>query len=141
MNCLERVIQVSWRHRVLFTDNLFCSGNPLLSEVLQSCNTSAPPKTLLVLDEGLARSQPDLLEEVPRYFKAHRRTLVAPPLVIKGGERAKNSWANVATLHAAIDRHHLDLHCYLLAAGGGALLDIAGLAAATAHRGLRHVRI
>jgi 3-dehydroquinate synthase len=25
--------------------------------------------------------------------------------------------------------------------GGGALLDVAGLAAATAHRGVRHVRV
>jgi 3-dehydroquinate synthase len=40
-----------------------------------------------------------------------------------------------------IDRHHIDRHSYLIAVGGGALLDVAGLAAATAHRGVRHVRI
>jgi 3-dehydroquinate synthase len=40
-----------------------------------------------------------------------------------------------------VDRHHIDRHSYLVALGGGALLDMAGLAAATAHRGLRHVRI
>jgi 3-dehydroquinate synthase len=44
-------------------------------------------------------------------------------------------------LHAAIDRHHIDRHSYLVAVGGGALLDTAGLAAATAHRGVRHIRI
>ena len=32
-------------------------------------------------------------------------------------------------------------HDYILALGGGALLDMVGLAAATAHRGLRHVRV
>src|SRR5262249_53818138 len=34
-----------------------------------------------------------------------------------------------------------DRHSYVLAVGGGALLDMVGLAAATAHRGLRHVRL
>ncbi len=67
--------------------------------------------------------------------------LVGPPLVIEGGERAKNSSIHVAEIHSQIDRHHLDRHSYLIAVGGGALLDVAGFAAATAHRGVRHVRI
>ena len=37
--------------------------------------------------------------------------------------------------------HHIDRHSYLIAIGGGALLDVAGFAAATAHRGVRQVRI
>jgi 3-dehydroquinate synthase len=67
--------------------------------------------------------------------------LAGPPLVIEGGERAKNSPLQVAEIHSQIDRHHLDRHSYLIAVGGGALLDVAGFAAATAHRGVRHVRI
>jgi 3-dehydroquinate synthase len=59
----------------------------------------------------------------------------------KGGEQTKASWSAVAELHAAIDRHHIDRHSYLIAVGGGALLDMTGLAAATAHRGVRHIRI
>jgi 3-dehydroquinate synthase len=37
--------------------------------------------------------------------------------------------------------YHLDRHSYVVAVGGGALLDQVGLAAATAHRGVRHVRL
>ena len=37
--------------------------------------------------------------------------------------------------------HHIDRHSYVIAVGGGALLDMADLASATAHRGVRHVRI
>lgn len=44
-------------------------------------------------------------------------------------------------VHEAIDRHHIDRHNYVLAIGGGALLDMVGLAAATAHRGVRHIRL
>ena len=64
-----------------------------------------------------------------------------PPLVIEGGERTKNSYFHVSEIHSHIDRYHIDRHSYVIAVGGGALLDMAGLAAATAHRGVRHVRI
>jgi 3-dehydroquinate synthase len=40
-----------------------------------------------------------------------------------------------------VDRYHIDRHSYVIAIGGGALLDMVGLAAATAHRGVRHIRI
>ena len=59
----------------------------------------------------------------------------------EGGERAKNSLTLVTDILSQIDRHHLDRHSYLIAVGGGALLDVAGFAATTAHRGLRLVRI
>ncbi|HKI69896.1 MAG TPA: hypothetical protein VKA67_09930 [Verrucomicrobiae bacterium] len=40
-----------------------------------------------------------------------------------------------------IDRHHIDRQSFVIAVGGGALLDVVGLAAATAHCGVQHVRI
>ncbi|MED6326563.1 MAG: 3-dehydroquinate synthase, partial [Verrucomicrobiota bacterium] len=40
-----------------------------------------------------------------------------------------------------IEMHHIDRHSYVVAVGGGALLDMVGLASSTAHRGVRHVRI
>jgi 3-dehydroquinate synthase len=67
--------------------------------------------------------------------------LVRPPLLVCGGESAKNSITIVTEILSHVDRHHIDRHSYLIAIGGGALLDVAGFAAATAHRGVRHVRI
>jgi 3-dehydroquinate synthase len=67
--------------------------------------------------------------------------LVCPPLVLEGGERAKNSYFHVSEIQSQIDRFHIDRHSYVIAVGGGAILDLVGLAAATAHRGVRHVRI
>jgi 3-dehydroquinate synthase len=67
--------------------------------------------------------------------------LVCAPVVRVGGEPVKSSWNAVSELHRLIDVHHLDRHSYVVAVGGGALLDAVGLAAATAHRGIRHVRI
>ncbi|HVV74068.1 MAG TPA: 3-dehydroquinate synthase [Verrucomicrobiae bacterium] len=141
MDSIERSIQVTWRHRVLFTDHVFDPANTTLSDTLTG--SVGPSKTLVILDECLAGAQPGLVERISRYFAAHpeRLRLVCPPLVVPGGEQAKNSWANVSELHKAIEHWHIDRHSFLVAAGGGALLDVAGLAAATAHRGVRHVRV
>src|SRR5204862_561409 len=57
------------------------------------------------------------------------------------GERVKNKHDWVLRVHHAIERAGLCRHSFLAAVGGGAVLDMAGLAAATAHRGIRHIRI
>src|SRR2546428_10614527 len=62
-------------------------------------------------------------------------------MAIEGGERTKNSYFHVSEIHSQIDRYHIDRHSYVVGVGGGALLDVVGLAAATAHRGVRHVRV
>src|ERR1044072_1000328 len=91
----------------------------------------------------LSQSQSNLLQEIENYFATHSQELklVSAPLVIEGGERAKNSYFHVSEIQSLVEKHHLDRHSYILAVGGGALLDVVGLAAATAHRGVRHVRI
>jgi 3-dehydroquinate synthase len=60
---------------------------------------------------------------------------------VVGGEQSKNSIPLVTEILSHIDRHHIDRHSYVIAVGGGALLDVTGFAAAIAHRGVRHVRI
>src|SRR5690606_38845412 len=37
--------------------------------------------------------------------------------------------------------HHIDRHSYVVAIGGGAVLDAVGLVATTTHRGVRHIRV
>lgn len=140
MDLIERTIQATWQHRVLFSEAIFDPANPVLREVLGTGHRSA---SLLVVDESLVAALPGLSPMVCRYFAIHDPPLrlVCPPLVRKGGEQAKSSWANVSEVHRAIDMYHLDRHSYVIAVGGGALLDQVGLAAATAHRGVRHVRI
>jgi 3-dehydroquinate synthase len=47
----------------------------------------------------------------------------------------------VMSIHRAIHEYGIDRHAYVLAVGGGALLDMVGYAAATAHRGVRLLRV
>jgi 3-dehydroquinate synthase len=140
---IERFIQVGYALQVHFTQNVFDSANPLLLKVLLTREMGSVNKVLVVLDESLAQAQPDLAPRIEAYFETHssRLNLVCPPFVIEGGERTKNSYFHVSEIHSRIDRHHIDRHSYVIGIGGGALLDMVGLAAATAHRGVRHVRL
>ena len=143
MSLIERTIQVSYRQRVLFTQGVFNPANPALKDVLVDNRPGKVHKAIVVIDESLAAAQSLLLRTIEAYFAAHAETLklVCPPMVLEGGERAKNSYFHVTEIHSQIEKHHIDRHSYVIAVGGGALLDVVGLAAATAHRGVRHVRI
>lgn len=143
MPVITRSIQIQYDLKVHFTEKVFDPGNPVLMEVLLNGASGEPRKTLVVLDESLAGAQPNLGHEVEAYFRVHHQQLrlVCPPFVIEGGERTKNSYFHVSEIQSQIDRHHIDRHSYVIAVGGGALLDMVGLAAATAHRGVRLVRI
>lgn len=143
MKALQHTIAVAFRHQVFFTEHLFAPDNPLLADVLSEAAPVTVPHVLVVMDEGLSAAQPWLARNIERYFEPlrDRLQLVAPPVVVEGGERLKNSYFHVSKIQSEIDRHGIDRHSFLIAVGGGAMLDVAGLAAATAHRGVRHVRV
>jgi 3-dehydroquinate synthase len=140
MSVIQHTIQVGWQLRVFFTEDVFAPANRVLKDALAG---DLPKKVLVVLEDALAQSQPDLERQIENYFSAHANQLqlVRSPLFVAGGEQSKNSITIITDILSQIDRYHIDRQSYLLAIGGGALLDVAGFAAATAHRGVRHVRI
>jgi 3-dehydroquinate synthase len=141
MTQIERKINVSYMLRVFFTRGVFDPANPLLGQLLAGNESGC--SALTVLDESLAAARPQLVSQIQNYFVSPQSTtrLVCAPMIIEGGERAKNSYFHVSEIQSQIERYHVDRHSYVIAIGGGALLDMAGLAAATAHRGVRLVRI
>ncbi len=146
MPVVEKTITVSFRHQVHFTESLFAVGNTVLAEVFASGKVefgAGEAKVLLILDDALAEARPSLSAEMEACFAAMqgRAHLVCSPVRLLGGESIKNSSHWITEVHALIDRHHIDRHNYVIAVGGGALLDMVGFAAATAHRGVRHIRI
>lgn len=143
MSLIERTIELSFRQRVYFTKYVFALSNPLLADVLSGEKSDQVRKVLIVIDESLHVAQPGLARNIEAYFAAHpaKMKLVCPPMILEGGERVKNSYFHVSEIQSHIDRYHMDRHSYVVAIGGGAILDVVGLAAATAHRGMRHIRI
>ncbi|MEM9883284.1 MAG: 3-dehydroquinate synthase [Planctomycetota bacterium] len=131
------------RHRVRFTRQVFDPGNPVLREVMSKGEDGDESKALVVIDNGLLEAQDHLPSAVTAYFQTYRR--VMPELrglhVVPGGEAAKNDPGEVDRLLAQIHRGEIDRRSYVVAVGGGAVLDAAGFAAATAHRGVRLLRL
>jgi 3-dehydroquinate synthase len=146
MASIEQTIEVRWRHQVHFTQGIFDLENPLLRSVLNETpqeGFSRSSKALVIVDESVALGNPSLTSDIEAYFRHHAPALqlVAAPVLMIGGEAVKNAYFRVSEIHALVDRYHIDRHNYILAIGGGALLDMVGLAAATAHRGVRLVRL
>ena len=143
MDPLRHKISVQFDLQVHFTEHVFLPGNTLLCDVLAQGAQGRRPRALVVVDETLSRARPRLLGDIAAWFRAHdgRVELAAPPFTAPGGEATKNTLEHVQAVLARINDHHMDRHSYLIAAGGGALLDMAGFAAAIAHRGVRHVRL
>ncbi|RJR47628.1 MAG: 3-dehydroquinate synthase [Deltaproteobacteria bacterium] len=140
---LHQEIRVNFRYGVYFTQDLFAPHNPLLAEITGGGGGDFPRKLLFVVDQGLYRRHPRLLEEIIAYLGHHpgHLQLASPPLLVPGGERVKNEAAPVFLVRRAIQQAGLCRHSYVVAVGGGAVIDMAGYAAATAHRGLRLIRI
>ena len=140
MGVIQRQIRVGWELRVFFTENVFAADNSTLKNALADAQ---PRKALVVIENSLSRARPELEGQIENYFSKHAKQLqlVRAPLPVVGGEHSKNSIPLVTEILSQIDRHHIDRQSYLMAVGGGALLDLAGFAAAIAHRGVRHVRI
>ena len=140
---LQQSFSVPFTYAVHFTENLFGGQNPLLREFLsQPAPTGQPKKLLFVIDSGVLDNHPTLPADIAQYVATiPAATLATDPISVPGGEAAKNDPALVDQLIEAVDQHSIDRHSYIVAIGGGAVLDLVGYAAAIAHRGVRHIRI
>ncbi|MCI0995456.1 3-dehydroquinate synthase [Pseudomonas corrugata] len=133
--------EVSYDYPVIFTDHLFDPLNPCLHRQLTT-RQRGPVTVLVFADEQLLHSVPSLPEQIDAYFTAHSADLrlQAPPIAVPAGELSKDSQV-LQQLYSDMLQHGLDRHCYVLALGGGAVLDAVGYACATFHRGMRLIRI
>jgi 3-dehydroquinate synthase len=128
---------------VLFTRDVFDPVNPVLRDALVHREPNHRHRVLAILDQGFEAAWPEVRGWMTDYFQHHadRLTLITDPISMVGGEAAKNDPKLIDRLHAEIHRHHVDRHSFVVIVGGGGVQDAAGYAAATAHRGIRTVRM
>ena len=138
---LDQQVTVTFHFPVRFTRGVLKPDNPLLREVMAQGADRA--RLLVAIDAGAAAANPALVADVEAYCAAHDDALdlAAPPLLVPGGEVVKDGSSTVHEIRAAIDAHRIDRHSYVVVIGGGAVLDAVGYAAATAHRGVRLIRV
>ena len=139
---IQQKFTVSYGFPIIFTHGAFTQQNRSLCRVV--ANSGQTLNRLLVLvDSGLAQANTKLVGQIQRYAAQHSDILqlVAAPYLVSGGELAKQDARELQKIHALVAQHHLCRHAFIVAIGGGAMLDVAGYAAATAHRGIRLIRM
>lgn len=139
----EQSISVPFTYPVYFTRNLFALKNPELAEALGRLGEKRKARAAVFIDSGVSTAHPELASDISGYFAgwSEAMELAAEPVVVTGGEDAKNGWKTVHAIIESIAELALDRQSYIIAIGGGSVLDMVGFATAIAHRGLRLIRI
>lgn len=134
---------VTFEYPVYFTEHLFAPENPVLIDALGRLEPDRRHRCIVFVDDGLLAAKPDFAAAIAAYARHHaqRLELVAAPLAVPGGERIKAELFHVEQAQKLLFEHHIDRHAFVIAVGGGAVLDAIGLVAATTHRGVRLIRV
>ena len=133
---------VPFEYPVVFTRDLLDTSNNTLAWALSRLEPEREHRALVVVDDGLAAHWPSLDADLEAYFAEHAGLQLAGPVrYVAGGEAAKSGSNASDAVLGWIAETRLDRHAYVIAIGGGAMLDAVGYAAALAHRGVRLIRV
>jgi len=128
---------------VVFTEGLFAPDNRALRDALCRLEPTKRHRVVVFVDDGLLIVDPGLLDSITKYARHHADAidLLRDPIAVPGGEKIKTELHFVESMQQTLFELHIDRHSFVIAVGGGAVLDAVGLVAATTHRGIRHIRI
>jgi len=134
---------VPFTYPVYFSENIFATENAVFVQALTRLESERRHRFVVFVDEGVSSAWPGLSEAITNYAEANAETieLVTAPEIIAGGEGVKNDPDLIARLQKRMLDLGIDRHSFVVAIGGGALLDMVGYVAATTHRGLRLIRV
>ena len=141
-NPIEQSFTVSYEYKLHFTEHVFSLDNPLFKDVVHGYNKKGNVKVLFVLDSGVQDCHPDLSSQISSYCNANSSVInLTEQIEILGGEQCKNDYHNVERILKAINDNRICRHSFVVAIGGGAIIDMVGYAAAIAHRGVKLIRV
>ena len=129
---------VDYQHRIRFTHDAFNLENSVLKEVLQAEQVNT--KIIVFIEDAILAANDYLGQQVNAYFQALQDFDYKGCYPLLGGEESKQNFDVLKHTWELIEAQGIDRHSYIIAIGGGAFLDVVGLACATAHRGVRLVR-
>lgn len=134
---------VHYEYPVCFTEHLFAHDNPVFRDTLLRCEPALRHRFMAFIDSNVAASFPSLAHDIAGYAGVHAEAMamLGAPEVVPGGEHVKNEPALLTRLQQRLVELGADRHSFVVGIGGGAFLDLLGYAAATTHRGIRHIRV
>lgn len=131
---------VPFVHRLRTTEQIAGKDFQVLVDVLRADGLDHA-KVLLVAERPVAESTDQVSRLATRLGATLEINLVRDVVLVAGGEEVKNDSRCVEEILSQINTHDLDRRSYVIAIGGGAMLDAVGYATAIAHRGVRLIRL
>lgn len=143
MKKITQEFSIAYQYQIHFTEALFATSNALLAEIIRETDKRLPAKLGVVIDAGVNDHHPQLAQAVIDYCGHYSDTitLCGSPLQVQGGEDSKNTFGYVEQVLELINVEKIDRHAFIVAIGGGAVLDMVGFAAAIGHRGIGIIRV
>ncbi len=135
---IKQQFTLNYEYPVLFTRKAFELTNLTIANLID--NRNEQPKLLAVIDQGLADAMPNLATDIHQYCQHHNINAL-PEVIVPAGEASKNDEGVIDNIYQLVEKYAIDRHSYILVLGGGAVVDAIGFAAATAHRGIRLIRM
>lgn len=139
---IRQSFSVPYEYHLYFTEGIFHKINGLFLDIVKGYGKDETVKLLFVVDKGVCEHHPKLLSQINDYCFLNAKYLAyTKSLIIEGGEKAKNNMTNVDVVLEAINENAICRHSFVIAIGGGALIDMVGYAATIAHRGVKLIRV
>jgi 3-dehydroquinate synthase len=134
---------VSFSFPVSFTRGLWRADNTLLVDTVRRLEPERRHRVFVAIDDQVAAARPSLVDDIRGYFAAHadHLALAGDPILVVGGEAAKNDLQYPIDLLRRMNDEGLDRQSFVAVIGGGAVLDLVSFAAAICHRGVRTIRM
>lgn len=134
---------LSYQFPVAFTSGVFDPANDTFLRCITRLGDRQCHRMLVVVDDGVVHAHPDLLGQLHGYVAAHAASLklAGQPVVVAGGEICKHGLGPATDIVSQVNDLGIDRQSFVVAIGGGAVLDMVSFAAAIAHRGVRVVRV
>lgn len=131
------------RFPLLFTSGVFDLGNRVFVDAVSRLEPARRHRVMVAVDDQMALATPSLLPRINAYARAHSSSLdlLGDPVPVAGGEHCKNDLRHTLDLVGEMNVAGLDRQSFIVAIGGGAVLDTVSFAAAITHRGVRVVRL
>jgi 3-dehydroquinate synthase len=133
---------VNYDYPVIFTNAVFNPENTAFRNVVEQAGKQQH-RVLVVVDSGIIAAYPDLESQIQTYFSQHNDIMLQAGdiFVVPGGEIAKQDPQIISQIYQLIADQAICRHSFVAVIGGGAVIDAVGYAVATAHRGVRLIRM
>lgn len=139
---IEQSFSVAYAYKLYFTRDIFSTQNTLFRDIMATYKPNSKVKLFFVIDKGMIKHHKELLSNIETYCRYHSNTLHhTKSVVVLGGEQTKNTEQSIKAVLEGINSQGICRHSFVVVIGGGAVIDMAGYAAAIAHRGVKLIRI